>query len=59
MNFNPDPTKQAQGLLFSRKASSKPYSSLNFNDNSIHQVQLQNHLGLRLVPKVSFDERIQ
>ena len=40
MNFNPDPTKQAQELLFSQKTSSKPYPSLNFNDNPVHQVQL-------------------
>ena len=38
MNFNPDPSKQAEELLFSRKISSKPYPSLNFNDNLIHQV---------------------
>ena len=46
MNFNPDPSKPAQELLFSRKTSSKPYPSLNFNDNPVHQVQLQKHLGL-------------
>ena len=40
MNFNPDLSKQAQELLFIRKTSSKPYPSLNFNDNPIHQVQL-------------------
>ena len=45
MNFNPDPSKQAHKVLFSRKTSSKPYPSLNFNDNSVHQVQLQKHLG--------------
>ena len=38
MNFNRVPSKQAQGLLFSRKASSKPYPSLNFNKNPFHQV---------------------
>ena len=59
MNFNPDPSKQAQELLFSRKTSSKPYPSLNFNDNPVHQVQLQKHLGLFLDPKLSFDENIQ
>ena len=37
MNFNPDLSKQAQELLFSRKTSSKPYPSLNFNDNPVHQ----------------------
>ena len=59
MNFNPDPSKQAQELLFSRKISSKPYLSLNFHDNPVHQVQLQKHLGLFLVTKLSFDEYIQ
>ena len=40
MNFNPDPSIQAQELLFSQKTSSKPYPSLNFNDNPVYQVQL-------------------
>ena len=44
MNFNHDPSKQGQKLLFSRKTSSKLYPSLNFNDNPVHQVQLQKHL---------------
>ena len=51
MNFNPDPCKQAQ-------ISSKPHPSLNFNDNPVHQFQLQKHLGLFLDPKLSFDEHI-
>ena len=59
MNFNPDPSKQAQELLFSRKTSSKPYPSLDFNDSPVHQVPLQKHLGLFLDPKLSFDEHIQ
>ena len=59
MNFNPDPSKQAQELLFSRKTSLKPYPSLNFNDNPVHQVQLQKNLAVFLDPKLSFDEHIQ
>ena len=59
MDFNHDPSKQGQKLLFSRKTSSKLYPSLNFNDNPVHQVQLQKHLGLFLDPKLSFDEHIQ
>ena len=59
MNFNPDPCKQAQELLFSRKKSSKPYPSLHFNDNPIHQVNFQKHLGLFLDSKLSSDEHIQ
>ena len=59
MNFNPDLSKQAQELLFSRKTSSKPYPSLSFNDNPVHQVPLQMYLDLFLDPKLSFDEHIQ
>ena len=59
MNFNPDLYKQAKELLFSRKISSKPYPLLNFNDNSVHQVQLQEHLGLFLDPKLSSDKHIE
>ena len=55
MHFNPDPRKQAQELLFSRKTSSKPYQSLNFNDNPVLKVHLQKHLGLFLEPKLSLD----
>ena len=36
MNFNPDPSIQAEELLFSQKTSSKPYPSLNFNENPVH-----------------------
>ena len=59
MNFNPDPSKQAQELLFSQKTTSKPYPSLNFNDNPVYQVHHQKHLGLFLYPKLTFDEHIQ
>ena len=59
MNFNPDSRKQTQELPFSRKTSFKSYSSLNFKDNLVHQVQLQKHLGLFLDSKLSFDEHIQ
>ena len=36
MNFNPDASIQAEELLFSQKTSSKPYPSLNFNENPVH-----------------------
>ena len=32
---------------------------MNFNDNPVHQVQIQKHLGLFLDPKLSFDEHIR
>ena len=59
MNFNPDPCKQVQELLFSRKISSKPYSSLRFNNKPVDQVHLQKHSGLFLDQKLCCDEQIQ
>ena len=59
LTFNPDPGKQTQKLLFSRKTSSKSYPSLNFNDNPVHQLQLKKHLGLILDQKLSLGEYIQ
>ena len=59
MNFNSDTCKQAQELLFGQYKNSKPYPSLNFNDNLLYQVQLQKHLVLFLDPQSSFDEHIQ
>ena len=59
MNFNPDPCKEAQDLLFRQKSSSKLYLTLNFNDNPVDQVHLQKFLGLYLDPKSSFDEHNQ
>ena len=56
---NANPGKKARELLFSRKVSSKSYASFHFNDNFVHQVQLQNHLGLFFDSKLSFDEYIQ
>ena len=35
-NFNPDPSKQSQELLFSQKTSSNSYPSLNINDNPVN-----------------------
>ena len=59
MNFNPDPSKQAKELLLAKKISCKPYPPLYFNDKPVHRVQVQNHLGLFLDPKLSFNEYIQ
>ena len=57
MNFNPYSSKQE--ILFSRKTSSKPDPSLNFNDNPVHQVQLQKHLRLFFDQTLCFDKHIQ
>ena len=56
MNFNPDPTKQAQEVIFSRKAKEIKHSSLVFNNSSGSKSSSQKHLGAILYTKLIFDE---
>ena len=48
MEFNPDPTKQANGVLFSCKKSSSNHPKLIFNGTYVAKVNEQKHLGLIL-----------
>ena len=58
MEFNPDPTKQATGVLFSGKKSSPYHPSLTFNGTIIRKVNEQKHLGLILDSNLSFKKHI-
>ena len=58
MNFNPDPTKQAQKLIFSRKVQMTNCPYLFFNGNVVRQTILQNHLGMFLESKLNFSEHL-
>ena len=59
MNFNPDPFKQAQEVLFSRKIKSQNHPCLHFNNNPVNQTPLQKHLGMYLDPKLDFLEHLK
>ena len=59
MNFNPDPTKQAQELIFSRKVQTNNHPPLFFNDNVVPQTTLQKHLGMFLDSKLNFSEHLK
>ena len=43
MSFNPDPRKQAQEVLFSRKVQKSVYPPLHFNDIAVIQSTTQRH----------------
>ena len=58
MTFNPDPNKQAQEFIFSRKIKKTSNPPLNFNNNSVKQVQFQKHLGVYLDDKLDFREHL-
>ena len=58
MSFNPDRTKQAQEIIFSRKKSATTHPPLFFSDYEIKLSSNQKHLGLTLDSKLSFNEHI-
>ena len=51
MNFNPDASKQAQELIFTRKIK-KPNNDLIFNNKQVNQTPHQKHLGMCLDDKL-------
>ena len=58
MEFNPDPNKQAQDVIFSKKAESNNSLPLNFNKTEVRTCQSQKHLGLILDKWLTFTENI-
>ena len=46
MNFNPDPNKEAQDVIFSRKVNKINHSPLLFNQNLVKSFSTQKHLRM-------------
>ena len=59
MSFNPDPLKQAQEVIFSRKRNKSHHPDIIFNDNPVKKSSSQKHLGMFLDSKLYFDEHIK
>ena len=59
MNFNPDPTKQAQELIFSRKRQMINHPPLFINQNVVPQTSFQKHLGIYLDSKLNFSKNLK
>ena len=54
MPFNPDPTKQAVEVTFSRKILPSNYPPICFNSVPVRKVSEHNHLGIISDSKLSF-----
>ena len=54
MIFNPDVSKQAQEIVFSRKANAGNHKTVYFNNVPVIRKNIQKHLGLFLDSKLSF-----
>ena len=59
MSFNPDPSKKAQEVIFSRKVNNVLHPPLTFNNVDVGQIRSQKHLGMFLDFKLSFNEHLE
>ena len=59
MSFNPDLSKQAREVIFSRKSSRVDHPSVTFNNSSVARTSCQKHLGLYLDEKLNFSHHIK
>ena len=58
MIFNPDLSKQAQEVIFSRKTNKINHPTTTFNTIPVARTPNQEHLGLYLVEKLNFNHHI-
>ena len=59
MSFNPDPKKQAQEVIFSRKSKAMSHPPLVFNNNNVIQSTSQKHLSIILDTRLSFEKHLE
>ena len=59
MSFNPNLSKQAREVIFSRKSSRVDHPSVTFNNSSVARTSCQKHLGLYLDEKLNFSHYIK
>ena len=59
MSFNPDPSKKAQEVIFSRKVNNVLHPPLTFNNVDVGQIRSQKHLVMFLDFNLSFNEHLE
>ena len=59
MSFNPDLSKQAQEVIFSRKLQKSTHPTLSFNNNTVSQSVTQKHLGMLLDTKLDLQGHLK
>ena len=55
-NFNPDPGKSAQEVLFSRKNQIQNHPTISLNNVQVEKSSYQKHLGIMLDEKLNFKQ---
>ena len=59
MNLNPDTTKQAQKVIFSRKVKKAVHPPLLFNNASVTRTSSLKHLAIILDDQLKFEDHIE
>ena len=59
MAFNPDRSKQAQEVIFSRKTSIQSHPVLTFDNSPVTKTTHHKHLGLLLDEKLNFKKHLK
>ena len=59
MNFNPDPNKQAQEIIFSRKKTASLHPVVYFDNKPVKSTQIHKHLGMMLDSNLSYEHHIK
>ena len=57
--FNPDPSKQAQEVIVSRKTKKEYHPPLAFNNTNVPETNSQKHLGAVLDNRLSFEDHLK
>ena len=59
MYFNPEVSKQAQKVAFSRKSHKSAHPPVLFNNVSVKRCSIQKHLGIHLDEKLNFNHHVK
>ena len=59
MSFNPDPSKQAQEIIFSRKKMKSSHPSVYFSNIPVSSTSVHKHLGMLLDDKLSYEHHLK
>ena len=59
ISFHPDPKKQAERVIFSRKSKAISHPPLVLNNNNVIQTISQKHLGIILDTRLSFEKHLE
>ena len=58
MQFNPDPNKQPNEVIFLKKLNGISYPPVKFNNNDIAKCSDQKHLGIVLDSMLNFESHV-